>query len=167
MNQETFWKTIQESKESSASKPETQHEKLTAILKTMNKDELLGFARNWYQCHQNAYRWDLWAVAYMVDGGCSDDSFMDFRSWLIGQGKEVYEAIMKDPNAIVNIPDSELFFYEELGYVANEVYKEVTGEELPSFEEMGVALTNDPIGEEWDEDELEELYPEVCKRFDF
>lgn len=37
------------------------------------------------------YRYDLWAAAYLIGGGCSDDSFTDFRAGLIGQGCDWYE----------------------------------------------------------------------------
>src|SRR5690242_19263203 len=38
-----------------------------------------------------SYRADLWAVAYTVNGGASDDGFDYFRGWLIAQGRETFE----------------------------------------------------------------------------
>lgn len=38
--------------------------------------------------HGALYRRDLWAAAYIIGGGCSDDSFIDFRAGLIAQGHE-------------------------------------------------------------------------------
>jgi hypothetical protein len=32
------------------------------------------------------YRWDVWAAAYLIGGGCSDDSFTDFRAGVIALG---------------------------------------------------------------------------------
>lgn len=45
-----------------------------------------------------AYRTDIWALAYLLRGGCSDDSFDAFRGWLILQGRNVFEATIAAPN---------------------------------------------------------------------
>ncbi len=45
-----------------------------------------------------AYRTDIWALAYLLRGGCSDDSFEAFRGWLILQGRKVFEATLADPD---------------------------------------------------------------------
>ena len=45
-----------------------------------------------------AYRIDIWALAYLLQGGCSDDSFDAFRGWLILQGRNVFEATIAAPN---------------------------------------------------------------------
>lgn len=45
-----------------------------------------------------AYRSDVWALAYVLRGGCSDDAFDGFRGWLILHGRRVYEAVLADPD---------------------------------------------------------------------
>ncbi|EKC76209.1 hypothetical protein LEA_04821 [human gut metagenome] len=35
--------------------------------------------------------------------GCSDDGFIDFRAWLIAQGKEVYMNALRDPDTLADI----------------------------------------------------------------
>jgi hypothetical protein len=45
-----------------------------------------------------AYRTDIWALAYLLRGGCSDDSFDAFRGWLILQGRKVFEATIVAPD---------------------------------------------------------------------
>lgn len=47
--------------------------------------------------HQALYRWDVWAAAYLIGGGCSDDSFMDFRAGLIAQGRDWYQKAAASP----------------------------------------------------------------------
>ncbi|WFE90729.1 DUF4240 domain-containing protein [Roseibium porphyridii] len=46
-----------------------------------------------------AYREDVWALAYLLNDGCSDDDFEGFRSWLLLQGRDVFEAVLTDPDA--------------------------------------------------------------------
>ena len=40
-----------------------------------------------------AYRHDLWAMGYIVNGGCSDDGFCYFCCWLIGNGSERFDGL--------------------------------------------------------------------------
>ena len=48
-----------------------------------------------------AYQYGLWTAASVMERyGCSDDGFMDFRAWLVGQGKAVYMAALKDPDSL-------------------------------------------------------------------
>lgn len=47
---------------------------------------------------QRACRWDIWALAYLLQGGCSDDAFDAFRGWLILQGRAVFEATLANPD---------------------------------------------------------------------
>ncbi|MFC9245678.1 DUF4240 domain-containing protein [Streptomyces sp. NPDC057136] len=46
----------------------------------------------------------LWAAAYVINGGCSDDGFDYFRGWLIAQGREVFERTAADPDALAEVP---------------------------------------------------------------
>jgi hypothetical protein len=50
------------------------------------------------QMDNAAYRTDIWALAYLLRGGCSDDSFDAFRGWLILQGRKVFEATLAAPD---------------------------------------------------------------------
>jgi hypothetical protein len=50
------------------------------------------------QMDNAAYRTDIWALAYLLRGGCSDDSFDAFRGWLILQGRKVFDAALADPD---------------------------------------------------------------------
>jgi hypothetical protein len=51
-----------------------------------------------------SYRVDLWGAAYQLNGGCSDDGFEYFRGWLLAQGREVFERVVADPDALADLP---------------------------------------------------------------
>jgi len=60
----------------------------------------------------------------------SDDSFLSFRSWLIGRGRALYERVLVDPDSLADV--SGLRFgaghnAERFGYVAMELYEERHG----------------------------------------
>jgi hypothetical protein len=105
-----------------------------------------------------SYRNDLWAAAYLINGGCSDDGFTYFRGWLIAQGQQVFERALADPatleDAIVmdGAWDADL---EEFLYAARQAYEDATGVEMPERPVPEWELR----GPEWDEDSVSEMYP--------
>jgi hypothetical protein len=48
---------------------------------------------------RDAYRWDLWAAAYVINGGASTDGFEYFLGWLMAQGRMRWEATLADPDS--------------------------------------------------------------------
>jgi hypothetical protein len=52
----------------------------------------------------SSYQNPLWAAAYLINGGCSDDGFDYFRGWLLLQGREVFEAAVADPDSLAALP---------------------------------------------------------------
>lgn len=63
----------------------------------------------------------------MERNGCSDDGFIDFRAWLVGQGREVYLAALKDPDSLANAPSYQDFRFGDLPYMGDHAYEELTG----------------------------------------
>ena len=160
MNINQFWHIIDTGKDSD--KPE-------AILKTelekLAPQDIELFQNHIDKLFDKAYLWDLWGAAYMIGGGCSDDGFMEFRYALISMGRDVFEKAISNPDSLAELGgdleiDNELF-----GYVAQEVYKNKTGKEIPrrggsSFEEYA--------GEEWDfedEEENNKRIPNLAKLY--
>ncbi|OSP39974.1 hypothetical protein B7767_28795 [Streptomyces sp. 13-12-16] len=80
----------------------------------------------------------LWAAAYVINGGCSDDGFDYFRGWLIAQGRETFERVVADPDALAELPvvraaaagGFDLECEETLGIVWN-AHIVATGGQLP------------------------------------
>jgi hypothetical protein len=86
-----------------------------------------------------SYRNPLWAAAYVINGGCSDDGFDYFRGWLIAQGREVFEHIVADPDALADLPvirvaaaDGNEMACEEALSIAWNAHLTATGEQLPA-----------------------------------
>lgn len=79
MIEEQFWKLIKQSKRGTEDCDE-QAEKLTELLIGLEPTEIIAFERHLTRRINDTYRWDIWAVAYIINGGCSDDGFEDFRA---------------------------------------------------------------------------------------
>jgi hypothetical protein len=144
-----------------------QVERLTALLAALPGDEIVAFQRCFDDAMNDAYDWDLWGAAYLIGGGCSDDGFMDFRSWLISMGRDVYDAALRDPETLLEVADApgvEVTAFEELHYVPGQAYEEKTGEEMP---DTGVSHHREPAGDEWTEedDDLARRFPRLWAKY--
>ncbi|MGW9206325.1 DUF4240 domain-containing protein [Embleya sp. NPDC055664] len=60
---------------------------LVDILAAHPPERVLDYDDRFREAREALYLWDLWAAAYLIGGGCSDDAFMDFRAGLIAQGR--------------------------------------------------------------------------------
>lgn len=91
----------------------------------------------WHQIKEEymamAYRNDLWAACAATGTHYSDDGFIDFRSWLISKGREVYMQVIKDPDSLaeIEIPkegaDFEIYGYVAIGAYAQKKEVETKG----------------------------------------
>jgi hypothetical protein len=158
-----FWQVIEQSR-TTAGGCEEQAEHLVELLVKKKSREIVEFGRHFSDRLNQAYRWDLWGVAYLVNGGCSDDGFEYFRSWLISQGREYFEAALQDPQSAADkaVP-GEGAECEDLLYAAGTAYEELTGdEEMPRPADARPAQ---PAGDPWEENDLATLFPEVARKF--
>jgi len=117
-----------------------------------------------HELSQNLYSWELWGAAYVIGGGCSDDSFSDFRSWIISLGKEGYQLALEKPDdlgPLTREPTVEDVFFEDFSYLADEVYEELFSEEM----EIDLQFLSEPRGESWDESSLDYLYPKLSEMY--
>ena len=106
MTEDEFWKIISEINARSSGDVDAKERLLQEILEQSDPEAVLAFSRHMDNKMDEAYTWPLWAAAYIIHGGCRDDSFMDFRSSLICMGRETYEAACKSP-APLNTSDSD------------------------------------------------------------
>ena len=102
----------------------------------------------------------------MIEDGCSDDCFRDFRSYLISLGGEAYETALRDPDALAPVvEDAETGDWENADSVAGDAYESALGEDIPADDSD---LSGDPRGEPWDDEAQEALvqrYPRLAARF--
>ncbi|QWA25807.1 DUF4240 domain-containing protein [Streptomyces osmaniensis] len=76
----------------------------TALLASRPAEEIVAAERVLWDLMSESYSKPLWAAAYQINGGCSDDGFDYFRGWLIAQGREVFELAVAEPDALAELP---------------------------------------------------------------
>ncbi|MER7006826.1 DUF4240 domain-containing protein [Dactylosporangium sp. NPDC000555] len=155
MDEARFWMIV----DSSLVDPCRQTELLNNALAGLSADDVLGFRRQFVAAHRRAYTRRMWLAAALLhshpkgDIDLSDDSFTDFRSWLISRGRHPFELAVNNPDTIIDLPVDgchDLFCHgETFAAVPDEVYEELSGEEVPIDEdivEMLGELPDSPVG---------------------
>lgn len=160
MTETEFWKLIESTR---ADEPDAHANRLSAQLAKREAQAILAFGKHWDGFHNAAYTWPLWGAAYLINGGCSDDGFIDFRSWLILQGESTYREALASPDSLANIQIEEDTANCEC-YPAADAYLKVVGgtDHKIYYDAMAKAYgpfqaPETPSGEEWDFDDDEEM----------
>ncbi len=118
----------------------------------LSPTELIAFEHTFTRYFHQAYDWKLWAAAYLIHGGCSDDGFMDFRAWLIGQGETTYQNVLGYPDMLAEMVEDEDDLYElesqDIWSVAVNVYQDKTGsDDIPT--DANTEFPTEPKGKAW------------------
>ena len=174
MDERRFWDMLEETRPPARGrgllrrKPsgpdlEQHSERLVEALAALGAEEIADFDRIWHELSARAYRWDLWGAAYVINGGCSDDCFDYFRDYLISLGRDAYERALSDPESLAGFAHAEDDVgYESVSYVAMDAWERSGAEgDLP----RPAPAPAEPVGEPWDEEGVEELYPRLAARF--
>jgi hypothetical protein len=162
MDDDQFWNIVDAARDAAGDDVEDRVTGLEQVLLTHHADEVLAFQRKYDELLARACRWDLWGAAFLMNGGCSDDGFRAFRDWLISEGEAVYDAARADPDSLADVAQDEEFELEAFGYVAAEVYEQLTDMPLAPGASLEPAS---PEGRPWQEDELPALLPRLARKY--
>ncbi len=162
MNENEFWKLIEASRRVSIGNASHQLDWLQVELEKRPQQEILDFDRLLREQMARSYSWDLWAAAYIINGGCSDDGFDYFRAWLTAQGKEIFHNAVRDPETLADVAETDSSL-EELMYVAAKAYEVKTNTKFPQTSHPFPKLTGDKFDE--DDEFLRGKYPKLFAKF--
>ncbi len=161
MDEAAFWKLIHSTKGSA--------EKISKALKLLTPDEIKTFSNIYWEKHRSLHHWDLWAALYIMNGGCSDDSFHYGKAWVIGKGEEVYKTALTAPDDLGPFATEDAieegFDNEMLNYAADEAFEALTGKNL----DYETGEDEDPAGTPFEEegDDLATRFPKLAKQFEW
>ena len=182
-----FWELIQSSYEEANGETDKQMELLINNLAQYSQEDILRFGEIYNIYANESYKEKLWAAAYVMNGGCSDDCFDYFRGWLISRGKEAYLNAMLNPDSIIDLDlleEEDYFENEEMLSVAlrafninigtedyNVYFERISDFELEPEETFGIVdeiSFGEDIDADWDEDDeesLENLIPRLYEKY--
>jgi hypothetical protein len=161
-----FWRLTADTRAAADNDTGRQSELLDARLRRLPAEQIAAFERIRRKLDRRAYTWEVWGAAYVVEDGCSDDCFRDFRAYLISLGRGPYETALRNPDALAStVEDAETGDWENADDVAPDAYESVAGEDISGDSSD---LSGNPRGAPWDDDHAEQLvqrYPRLAARF--
>ncbi|MFF2013592.1 DUF4240 domain-containing protein [Streptomyces sp. NPDC058195] len=176
MDDRTFWVLMDELNR----RPGDRHERLEWLrgeLRCRPAAEWVEFQARLEAACEAVATDALWRAVSRIEGGlCSDDGFDYFALWLVSQGQGTYRAVLADPDALADVAevralagrhtrewrDDDWPEWEELDYVAQEVFDELTGQEGDCGDAFYEAL--EAVQETWATPEEETDTPEAAVR---
>ncbi len=139
------------------------------LVERLTADEMLAFVDVAGDVVNDAYAWPVWGAAYLVEGGCSDDGFRDFRDGLVLAGRATFERAVADPDSLADHPvvaamadgGSPWFGYESLEWLVGGAWSRATGEDDEAYHAARERTSSghshrEPAGEQLDFDDDEE-----------
>jgi hypothetical protein len=156
-----------------------RYEALVDKLSRLPAEEIVDFARLYDELAAAAHRTDLWGAASLINGGASDDGFHYFCVWLVGQGRQVYEAAVRDPDTLADVVDPDDVAEGDLDGAAGQAWVAKTGRTEDDFhaalEQRRNALerrrkprAQPAADEDWDfedEEELRRRFPRLAAMY--
>ena len=128
INKESFWDLIHDAKIACGQDMDAMLAYLKDRLVSMGPTQAQNFHDIIHAYEDLADKFGLWdAAGIMKEYGCSDDGFIDFRAWLIAQGREVYFAALADPDSLADVVPYGDCCFEQLSYVGDYAYEQLTG----------------------------------------
>jgi len=172
MKEDQFWRIVDKSLQNSHGQDE-QEAFLIKELQSLPPAEMIGFRLRTDKLLYDTYNANMWCAAYIMNGGCSDDSFEYFRLWVISRGKDVYQKAKANPDTLISQVAKEQDFYdfESFWYVALTAFEKKTGKELYDYiddDNHAFSEGNYPdIVFNWEEDKpetMEAICPQLYKK---
>ena len=181
MNQEEFWSLVETSRQAAGGDCEAQAVALRTALLKGGKDQIVAFANHLNGRISELMSFDLLAASFIIQSYTSDDAFADFQAWLVMQGRERFEAALKDVSSFaqwlkredVEGIDGSVFVtlaataYQEAGGKEDEFYDRVAFPDEVDFE---IVWPEDKSGFEsrwpalyrkfWNQERVNELHQE-------
>jgi hypothetical protein len=172
MRTDDFWAVIDRATADRPATPDEVAKRAAAELATRDPEEIVAWGRHLGKVMAASGKEDLWAAAYLINGGCSDEGFDAFRGWLIAHGRDAVARAVREPDSLAEMPavraaaeSGAVFEAEEVLSIVAEAYQLATGDQLPSPE---TAPTRPDAGELWDfddEDEMRRRLPRLSSLF--
>jgi hypothetical protein len=159
MDEAGFWNIVERVHTATPGDMDSKCALLKQELARLPKNDAADFARHFDEKMDRAFDWSLWGAAYVINGGCSDDTFSDFRASLISRGRKAYDLALANPDSLAGEPfDEDAWFPEGYQYAVSD------GVAAAGSERHGQVPT-EPSGTAWQEEAVYDLFPKLSAKF--
>jgi hypothetical protein len=156
-----FWNFVEGSTRAGSTQRQRE-DFLSRGLGRISRSHLLDFMQHLSGTREPANTYRLWRAADIImHGHCSTDGFHYFQMWLVGLGRDAYDAAIADPDSLAAVPevqrlaalprpwsDDDFPMWESLEYIACDIGErraDIDGDIRDVLtEERGVRVRMDP-----------------------
>lgn len=172
MNLDDFWNLIQESIAESQDNVKNQVDILISRLCTKCKEDIIGFELTLRDLVKRSYDYNVMGLLKVIDGNITDDTLLYFRCRLILYGKELFYAVLRNPNALTLVLNNDsqaelLLSVADHAFISK--FGENTDNELPrdiANEYIDYNTDNYPMmGIPWQEKDFSKRYATLLKLY--
>ena len=103
MKTNDFWRLIEDAHVNAKGNSEQQYRLIDEQLGNSPASEIIDFETILKEQLRRADQFKMMEAAFIVASYVSDDTFEDFRAWLISLGKEKFERALDDPESIADL----------------------------------------------------------------
>lgn len=171
MNENVFWQLIEKAKAEPNSNFETQCVTLTELLLAYSEEDIIRFEHILREKIEEASSFPVMAASFVVCSYISDDTYEDFRAWLVGQGKDNFYKTLENPNEICKFlkpADAGDLGGEFMLFVAINAYLEKTNsDDEEAFYELIKHPEEKEVVQRWPEskEEYRKMFPALFDKF--
>lgn len=174
MDKKEFWQLIDSANKASNGDQALQEKALVSSLAQYDPEQIIEFESILREYLIEADDFGIMAAQKILDGYVSDDTYLYFRCWLVGQGEKVFSAAIDKPDSLAAVLDAPYQDFEELLYVATTAFRTRTGKqeeddtfprEVASARGLDYDSGSVTKGEDWTESQLPKMLPKLWKKF--
>lgn len=177
MNEEEYWKIVEKNYRFGKGDERKQASEIVRDLRYKDPREIIAFQKRTYILSNHAHTSTLWAAAYVLNGGCSDDAFIDFKHWVISLGKNPFYKTIEKPDTLIRFWEKQVRFHNYgnidcpgIAYSAQMAYEYRTGLDnfykVADYSNTGVSAGKFEL--DWDSSTIEKKkddFPKIWKAY--
>lgn len=161
IDRDSFWTVISEAIATTRGNLDAFEKTLSRELMNRRHKEIREFSRHFCELLEESCNWDVYGAAIAI--GCdSEDAFLDFRRWIVFQGRRQFIKILADPDYLGSYArnsDPVEHWYSE--FHPGAVYEKVTGRYLRNWKVSPFPTGRNPY---LTEKQIAKRFPKLWKR---
>jgi hypothetical protein len=168
-NEDGFSEVVERTRAAGDGDIEVMTDALYEELADANEEDLIEFQTQYVAALNRMGSWRHVDAVEMVCGFVGDDFFVDYRTWVLTRGREVFEQFAAEADALADIPELDESCKasaggEPYGAVAGELYTERTGDYFPDT--VPSPYSTEPTGKKLiDHDAIRAALPRLAARY--
>ena len=166
MNEDTFWKIIEDAGSPDQCEPAEQCERIQEALTRRPMEDLIAFENIREQLIQKSYTWPMIKACFITLSYVSDDVFESFQHWVILNGRGRFNETIANPDSIASYAQVQDPVEEISGECLMFVCEEVWEGDIEEIEEQVTVTDRPDLEDEWPpKEKLQSEFPALFARF--